>query len=71
MRESAKGRLMKVASVVGQRMDQASFERAFDRFEKPNSGYVKVWVCGPPVMQELFDRAQDGIKNKRIQYHIL
>lgn len=52
-------------------MDQASFETAFERFEKPDSGIVKVWICGPPIMQEYFDRAQDGIKNKRVQYHIL
>jgi hypothetical protein len=54
----------------GKRMDEAAYREEFLRFEK--GGQVeKAYVCGPPVMQEHFDRAQDSIENKKIEYHVL
>lgn len=60
----------KLRQPQGKRMDEAAYKEEFERFEK--GGIVeKVYVCGPPIMQEHFDRAQDAIPNKRIEYHVL
>lgn len=60
----------KLRQPQGKRFDEAAYKEEFERFEK--GGQVeKVYVCGPPVMQEHFDRAQDAIPNKRIDYHVL
>lgn len=60
----------KLRQPQGKRMDEAAYKEEFERFEK--GGLVeKVYVCGPPIMQEHFDRAQDAIPNKRIEYHVL
>lgn len=60
----------KVRQPVGKRMDEAAYREELLKMEA--SGLVeKVYVCGPPVMQEHFDRAQDAIPNKRIEYHVL
>ena len=40
------------------RYDQEAFKEKFSHFEKERQKeIVKVWVCGPPLMQENFDRA--------------
>jgi len=60
----------KLRQPQGKRMDEAAYKEEFERFEK--GGQVeKAYVCGPPVMQEHFDRAQDALINKRIEYHVL
>ena len=51
-------------------MDQAAFKSEFEKFEKAGN-VAKVWVCGPPEMQEAFDRALDGVRDKSIEYHVL
>lgn len=47
------------------KLDQASFFKKFHMYETSHSTekskhkqVAKVWVCGPPLMQEYFDRAQ-------------
>lgn len=60
----------KVRKPVGKRMDENAYREEFEKMEA--SGTVEtIYVCGPPVMQEHFDRAQDAIPNKRIEYHVL
>lgn len=55
---------------MGRRMDENDYREDFEKFEA--SGNVeKIYVCGPPIMQEHFDRAQDAIPQKRIEYHVL
>lgn len=60
----------KVRKPIGKRMDENAYREDFEKFEA--AGNVEVcYVCGPPIMQEHFDRAQDAIKNKKIEYHVL
>lgn len=48
-------------SVKGQQWDAAFIEASLSA-EKTN--LKKVWVCGPPVMNETFDQAMEGICTK-------
>ena len=60
----------KVREPKGKRMDENAYREEFEKMEA--SGTVeKIYVCGPPIMQEHFDRAQDAIPHKRIEYHVL
>ena len=60
----------KIRQPVGKRMDENAYREEFEKMEA--SGTVeKIYVCGPPIMQEHFDRAQDAIPHKKIEYHVL
>ena len=48
-----------------------TFRIKFEEFERSEENIKKVWACGPPFMQEHFDRALDGIKTKKFDYHVL
>lgn len=48
-----------------------TFRIKFEEFERSEENIKKVWVCGPPIMQEHFDRALDSIPEKKFEYHVL
>ena len=50
---------------------EKTFQERFEEYEKSLEDIRKVWVCGPPIMQEHFDRALGNISSKKIDYHIL
>lgn len=56
-------------------MDYTAYRAKFLEYEnakeKNKENIKKIWVCGPPIMQEEFDRAQDSIQYKKIEYHVL
>jgi len=53
------------------RMNQEAFVNKLRELEDVHKNVSKVWVCGPPILQEQFDRAQQSIPDKKIDYHIL
>lgn len=48
------------------RWDENYFKQTFDKIAAS-----KVWVCGPPIMQEGFDRAAMAITNPRMEFSAL
>lgn len=48
-----------------------TFRIKFEEFERSEENIQKVWVCGPPIMQEHFDRALDAVPDKKFDYHVL
>lgn len=50
---------------------EETFKRQFEEYERSAERIKKVWVCGPPLMQEHFDRALYSMPDKKIDYHIL
>jgi len=52
----------------GIKWDENFFDVLFDDFEKKNK-VKKIWICGPPILQENFERAVYKMKEKKIDYH--
>lgn len=48
------------------RWDENYFERLFKDLDA-----AKVWVCGPPIMQESFDRAAMASSNTKVEFAAL
>lgn len=48
------------------RWDENYFSRFFKDLEA-----TKIWVCGPPIMQECFDRAAMETSNKNVEFAAL
>lgn len=48
------------------RWDEGYFNRLFKDLEA-----AKVWVCGPPIMQEGFDRAAMANPNAKVEFAAL
>ncbi len=59
--------IVRYSSQGGPRWDEEFIERQVEIHHKASQdsgGIKKIWVCGPPVMNELFDRTLDRVAPK-------
>ena len=63
------GRLNTIPAQKAVRWDREFFRKKFTEFD--NAGVAKVYICGPPILQEFFDREVMARNDWTTEFHAL